>query len=310
MTSMPPAATLPAPDPVHDRRHALRDGPLERESMPYIVSLPELGIASAIYTWVDREHRAGALFGVFGPAVGEQPVIAAIDDVAMPANQDFDDWSVGPVTVAHALDLQHARIDAKSERAVLELHFDALHPAYAYSSHARGCPAFAATDRIEQSGRIRGHITLDGKRHAFKTTGARDHSWGTRDWDYAQHWKWLHAQAGATAVHFWEIELAGRTELRGYVFRDGVMAEVSAVETRFEVDSRWQQKSIASTITDSMGRVTKVAGAYFGHFEFQPGPNSVLVEGAMGCEIDGVRGTGWTEFMWPSAYLAHLRASV
>jgi len=27
----------------------------------------------------------------------------------------------------------------------------------------------------------------------------------------------------------------------------------------------------------------------------------------MTCEIDGIPGSGWTEFMWPTEYLAYLK---
>ena len=305
MKNPPPIAAL---DPVHDGRHPLRDGPLERESMPYIVSLPEQGIAAAIYTWVNKDSRAGSLFGVFGPAVGDAPSVEKVDDIAVPAEQNFDRWSVGPVSISHGLDLKHARVEARSERARMSLEFEGIHPAYAYSAHRRGCPAALATNRIEQSGRIKGFVEIDGKRFEVDTTGARDHSWGTRDWDFAQHWKWLHAQNRDVAVHFWDIEMAGRRELRGYVYRDGVMAEVESVRTEWQPDDRHRQRSIRAEVTDTAQRTTVLQGEYFGHFEFASSPSTVLVEGAMACEIDGVASTGWTEFMWPSAYLAHLRS--
>ncbi|MDN5873021.1 MAG: DUF2804 domain-containing protein, partial [Sinobacteraceae bacterium] len=203
---MPTAAipALPQIDPVNDGRHRLRDEPLERESMPYTISLPEHGIAIAIYTWVTKDHRAGAMLAVCGPAVGNEPIVEIADDIEVGPSANFDNWVVGPLHVQHALDLRNARIRGRGQRVALDAAFEASHPAYAYSVDSRGCPAFAATDRIEQSGRVRGSITVDGNRYDFDTTAARDHSWGTRDWDYAQHWKWVHAQTADTALHFWQ----------------------------------------------------------------------------------------------------------
>jgi hypothetical protein len=299
--------SFPELDAVHDGRHRLRDLPLERESMPYIISLPEHGLATAIYTWVNKDNLAGGMFTVCGAGTGESPPVEVVDGIDLGSDADFDDWNIGLVHVEHALDLRTARIRGNGERVQLDATFEATHPAYAYSTNAKGCPPFAATDRLEQSGRMRGTITVDGRAYEFDTTGARDHSWGTRDWNYAQHWKWVHAQTDDTALHFWEIYAAGRTDLFGYVVRDGEMAEVTGVDVDFTVDEHYRQSTITARIEDSAGRTVELAGEYFAHFEMPPEPTCILVEGGMRCTLDGVQGRGWSEFMWPAAYLEHLR---
>lgn len=305
-----PLAARPVPqlDPVHDGRHRLRDLPLERESIPYVISLPEHGLATAIYTWVSKDHLGGALFGVLGPTVGSAPIFEAVDGIAMGPDRNFDDWKVGPVHLLQDLRMQSSRLRATSARAQLDITFEAFHPAYAYGFHPEGCPAYAATNRIEQAGRVRGTLVLDGKSFAIDTTGARDHSWGTRDWNLPQHWKWVHAQSGETAVHFWQIQVEGRIDLRGFVHRDGLMAEVSAVDVDFALDGQARQQRIDATVHDTAGRITRVCGEYFAHFPVVPVPNCTLLEGALRCEIDGRAATGWTEFMWPTAYLDYLKA--
>lgn len=302
-----PTATVPALDPKHDGRHALEDKPLERESMPYIISLPEHGIATCFYTWVTKDHKAGALFVVTGPGVGDEPIIEAVDDIDVGPSADFDDWTVGPVHISHALDLWNARLVGTGQRIALDATFTAIHPAYAYGVDSRGCPPFAATDRLEQSGRVRGTVTVDGRTYEFDTTGARDHSWGTRDWDHAQHWKWLHAQTQDTAVHFWQIFVAGEVELRGYVVRDGETSEVRDLDVAFTLDDQARQQTITATVTDALGRTATVTGEYFAWFHLPPVPTCTLVEGGMRAEIDGVPGSGWSEFMWTTSYLEHLR---
>lgn len=50
-----------AVDPVHDCRHRLRaERPLDRESIPMIVNLPDEQIAFFTYTWVNCLGQAGA----------------------------------------------------------------------------------------------------------------------------------------------------------------------------------------------------------------------------------------------------------
>lgn len=299
---------VPLLDTINDGRHQLRDLPLERESIPYVISLPEHGIGTFIYTWVTKDHIAGSMFVAYGPAIGDQPIMEAIDGVPMGPEHNFSDWQVGKLHLRQDLKLQSAQISVAAERIQLEAQFEAAHPAYAYGFHPDGCPDYAATNRLEQAGRIHGVLTVDGKAYEFDTTCARDHSWGTRDWDVPQHWKWLHAQAGPdTCVHFWQINARGQTDLRGYVFRDGRMAEVHAVDVTFDADDQYRQKTVDAMVHDTAGRSTRVQGTFFGHFPLVPSPSCTLIEGAMRCEIDGQAGVGWSEFMWPTGYLDYLR---
>lgn len=304
-----PNRPVPVLDPVNDGRHRLGDRPLERESIPYVISMPEHGIATFVYTWVTKENVAGCAFLAYGPGIGEQPIMEMIDGITMGPERNFDDWQVGPLHLRQDLKLQSAQLVARGKRVELDASFEAAHPAYAYGFHRDGCPDWAATNRLEQAGRIRGTLRIDGKAYAIDTTCARDHSWGTRNWDVPQHWKWLHAQAGPeTCVHFWKIEARGQTELRGYVFREGLMAEVESVELGWTHDAQYRQKTIDAQVLDSAGRSTRVRGNYFAHFPMPPVPSCTLMEGAMSCEIDGKAGVGWTEVMWPTAYLDFLRS--
>lgn len=307
MTKLTPNRPVPVLDPVNDGRHKLRDLPLERESIPYVISIPEHNIGTFIYTWVTKDNVAGSVFVAYGPGVGDTPIFEHVDGITMGADKNFDDWKVGNLHLKQDLKLKTATIKVEGERAGIDATFEAIHPAYAYSSHPDGCPTWAATDRLEQAGRVRGTLRIDGRKIDFDTTAARDHSWGTRNWDTPQHWKWLHAQAGETCVHFWQIQARGRTELRGYVYRDGKMAEVDAVEVDFQNDAQYRHTHIEAVVHDTAGRTSKVKGEYFGHFPLPPVPSCTLYEGAMRCEIDGKPGAGWSEFMWPTAYLEHLR---
>jgi hypothetical protein len=304
-----PNRPVPELDPVHDARHVLADTALARESIPYVFALPEHKVAALVYTWVNKANMAGAIFVVFGAGVGGPPIVEKIDDREVPASMNFDDWKVGGFHLRQDLKLKTAQVQFESSRAGLDLRFEALHPAYAYGFHPDGCPQYAATNRLEQAGRMSGVLRIGDRKIPFNTTGPRDHSWGTRDWLASQHWKWLHAQAEGICVHAWQINVYGRTDLRGYVFRDGRMAEVTAIETDFEADGQWHQTSIESLVHDSAGRVTRVSGKFFAVFPFPPGPQTMLNEGAMTCEIEGKPGVGWVEMQWPADYLAHIKST-
>jgi hypothetical protein len=45
-------------DPIHDNRHKLGTGPLARESMAYMIQIPEEQIGGFIYTWTLLSHKS------------------------------------------------------------------------------------------------------------------------------------------------------------------------------------------------------------------------------------------------------------
>ena len=303
-----PYRELPLIAAVNDGRHQLRDLPFERESIPYTFVLPDHDIAAFCYTWVNKDSKAGSAFVVFGSGVGDKPIAEAIDGIEVPRSMNFDDWKVGAVHLRHDLQFNKAEMRLEGTGAGIHAHFEALHPPYAYGSHPDGCPDYAATNRIEQAGRVKGVLRIGERKIPFESFVARDHSWGTRDWEMPQHWKWLHAQAGPDlCVHFWEFQARGRSELRGYVWSEGKLAEIDAIRTQFTQNAQFNQQSIEVHMHDSAGRTTILVGEHYAHFPLIPGPHTVLNEGAMRCEINGRPGMGWSEFMWPSTYLEHLR---
>jgi hypothetical protein len=297
-------------DPMHDSRHRLGQDPHARESLVFMLQLPEEGIAAFVYTWVNGESKAGAALCVYGPGVGPAPIFEKVDGIPVPHGQGFDDWRVGNVRVAHGAALQVADLSYTSAGVSLEYHFEASHPAYNYGSHVDGCPAWLADDRLEQAGKVRGVLRLGEREIAFDTMGHRDHSWGTRDWGIAQHWKWLEAQAGPdTSVHFFDIEALGSNILRGYVQRDGAIAEVTSVDVTFQHDASLKHQAIQAVVVDVLGRTTRVTGTTFALFEFPVSPLATLNEGSMAVEIDGVKGVGHVEMCWPKPYIDYITRS-
>lgn len=292
----------------HDARHRLGNYALARESLVFMLQLPEENLAAFVYTWVSGESKAGAAFCVYGPSAGSEPIFEACDGIPVSPQMGFDDWRVGGAHVRHGKSLEVADVTYTSERASLEYHFEAMHPAYNYGSHRDGCPSWFAEDRFEQSGRVKGVLQIGERRIPFDTFGHRDHSWGTRDWGVAQHWKWLEAQASPDlAVHVFECNAIGRTELRGYVQKDGLIAEVTDVRFGFEHDKELFHTTIEAIVEDAAGRTTTVRGTTFAMYEFKVSPLATLNEGSMAIAIDGQPGVGHVEICWPKPYLDYLR---
>jgi hypothetical protein len=297
-------------DPVHDDRHALANSPTARESIPYMINCPDAGVAGFTYTWVNGASEAGAVLALFGPAVGKEPLVEGLADRPVPRSMSLADWKIDGFSMRQDLRFGHADIDWDSQKVKLDLSFDAFHPPYAYGANAEGCPSYAALNRIEQSGRMTGSITIGGVTIPYDGLGHRDHSWGTRDWGAFQHYNWFEGQtADGVSVHFWRFIALGKIHLRGYVFKEGLLAEVTSVKLDVTFsDDLWQQHLLAS-VFDEAGRTTEVKADFYAHYTLVPSQLLHLREGAARATFDGRPGTGWMEVAWPPGYLDHVAAN-
>lgn len=297
-------------DPVHDGRHILPDGPLARESIPYIVVLPEHGIAFFTYTWVNGKSEAGAALAVFGPGVGEKPIQQRLADRPVPVDMGFDDWRIDNFRMQQDLQFDKASIFWETPEATVDVTFEAFHPPYAYGNDPRGCPTYCAIDRVEQAGRVRGTLRLGDRTIDVDATGHRDHSWGTRDWIPFQQYEWFVGQVGTEmSVHFWHFHALGKEHLRGYVFKDGLMSRVDALDVDVDYDARYLQTGYRARIVDAAGRNTALEAKVFDTYCLVPDPAISLYESGAHVTIDGKPGVGWMECAWPTSYLEHIRAN-
>jgi hypothetical protein len=291
----------------HHKRHKLEEEELQRESIAYLFAFPEHGVAGYLYSWVNGFGRAGSAVYVYGPGVGDEPIELLVNGVQMDAEDDFDDWKVGDLHIRHGDD-ETMTATVRNPRIEVDYSFVPYHPAYLYSSHPDGAPSFIAKDRFEQSGLIKGELRFDGKVIPFDTTGHRDHSWGTRHWGIAQHWKWCETQAGPEfAVHFMELHAMGNRLVHGYVWRDNQMAEITDLDVRYEFDEDFWHTSAVAAVTDELGRTTTVKGEVFARYVMNPHPMSKNHEGSLKLEIEGVPGVGHLEMQWQKPYLDYIQ---
>ena len=139
--------------PADDGRHTLDPNrALMRESLVWVVPLATEGLGLVAYTWVDAFGKAGTAGIAFGPRL-RSPIFERFDDIPVPNDLTFDSWKAGPVHIAHREPLRSAVIGYTGERLNLDFTFEAIHPPYAYSSHAEPFPRYYADDRYEQGGR-------------------------------------------------------------------------------------------------------------------------------------------------------------
>lgn len=295
----------------NDGRHQLDPTrPYDRESIPYLVHMPDEGIAMFTYTYVNKDSEAGAAIAIFGPGVGDEPIQVKLADRKVPLDMNFSDWYFDDFKMKQDLKFCNAEVSWQSKEASIDLKFEATHPPYAYSAHADGCPPYAATNRIEQSGTVTGQLKLGDRIIKIDTTGHRDHSWGSRDWTAFLNYRWFQGQVGADiSVHFWHLHALGETKLYGYVFKDGVMAQISDLDFSCEQDSNFDQQFMTAIIQDEAGRTTEVKADFYAHYSLVPQPNITLREGAAKAWFDGREGVGWMEVAWPTEYRNHIIAN-
>ncbi len=295
-------------DPVHDGRHKLPDVANGRESIPYIVVLPEHRIAFFTYTWVSKDSVAGAALAVFGPGVGTNPIQQRLADRPVPADMDFDNWSIEGFHMAQDLKFDKAHVRWETPEATVDYSFEAYHPPYAYGADPRGCPPYCATDRVEQAGRAKGTLRLGDRVIEFDATGHRDPSWGTRDWIPFQQYEWCVAQVGTDiSVHFWRFNALGKEQIRGYVYKDSLMSRIDTVEVDVTYDDQFWQTAYTAQIIDAAGRQTRIETEVFGCYTLVPDPAISLNESGGAARIDGKPGVAWMECAWPTSYLQHIR---
>lgn len=297
--------TVAALDPIHFKRHSLRSIRAARESIVYLLHLPDEGLGAFVYTWVDGESRASAVLYVYGPGVGQEAVVEAAYEVPVPADQPFDDWRVGGLQLCAG---ERASGSFEGQAASIQFNFEGSHPPYSYASHRDGTLPWFADNRYEQTGHLEGVLRLGQREIAFDTTGHRDQSWGIRDWGMCQHYKWLECNAGPdTSVHFTQDFVLGEANLRGYVFRDGDIAEITDVDIAVDIDDNMIHNEFVATIEDDAGRTTTVTGETFAHTEFPAAPTTSIVVCSDTVEIDGRPGVGQLDLLWAKDYIDLLR---
>jgi hypothetical protein len=103
--------------------------------------------------------------------------------------------SAGGATVQVLEPLERVRLAFADGDTELDLIFDAFHPVKQLGGEDRGgdLPGNMAAFHYEQCHFVTGSFAVKGERFEFKGTGARDHSWGIRDWAKLKGWiaTWL-----------------------------------------------------------------------------------------------------------------------
>ncbi|RKR74371.1 DUF7064 domain-containing protein [Frondihabitans australicus] len=295
-------------DPRHDLRHRPAPGGRMRDSLFWQTVLPDAGLALQVYLFVTGTGAAGYNIAVWGR---DGVVALERDGGRVPEAMDFDDFEVSALRIRNDGALRTSTVTVRGSSLSLDLSFEALHDAFTFRDNPDGLPAWFADDRIEQTGRVTGTLTVGDRAQELGPLGHRDHSWGLRDWRAPQHWKWFVAYTadGARAVNGWIWQARGEWGFAGYVFRDGALVPVARIEQRTTYTDAMEQQRLVATLHDVVGGRTALELDAFG---ILPLPDersgTMILEGAATGTIDGVAAVGQFETEWPADYFAHLAA--
>jgi pyruvate,water dikinase len=246
--SAPAAPALMAAPAADEAFHPLADDPRARESIYVNAVDPARGLVLVASAGVRaggraealaaiglpdgrvlfRFDRAGARFGPRRLTVGaitvswDPPGLAVHGDCAPHEGHAFPP---GPLPLLLA---------PRTTRVDLALSFHAATPAVDLAAALPDELALAlrelASHHVEQSGDWRGTLALDGRPGPFEGTGSRDHSWGLRDWDAADHWRLFTFRVGDIGVHALAVAARGRLVEGGFLSRGGDLRAVTRVE--------------------------------------------------------------------------------
>ena len=108
----------------------------------------------------------------------------------LPYNQAcFDEGiTVGGLTLRMLEPLKRFKVTFEDHDTQLDLLWEGFHPVKHLGENGEGLPENMATGHYEQSGLVTGAFVVKGKTFDFQGVGARDHSWGIRDWGALKGW--------------------------------------------------------------------------------------------------------------------------
>jgi phosphohistidine swiveling domain-containing protein len=186
------------------------------------VSLPDGRVLFALSLDAARVDAEG--FRVGGFRLDWRPLRLSIDTFVAP--HEATAFPPGPIPLLLAPRTIHLRGTLELEPTTPAIDFvETLSP------EARGWLQELGGHHVEQSGRWRGTLEVDGRPLFFDGRGSRDHSWGLRDWEAADYWRLFMAPiSDRLAVHAMIVSARGRLVTGGFLWRDGRVERISRVE--------------------------------------------------------------------------------
>jgi len=278
---------LPILDDHHDHKHPVEGDGAWSES--YYFNAYDPAVDMGFFSRIGIRPNEGTMDGSLSVWLPDGDV--AHLRAERPQREMIDSHlDVGAITYDCILPMQHWRLQARGAAGVqhlapdrgaspgrlarrdveVDMSFHALTPAIGVDGQGgekRGVASVVSKSvgkgHLEQAGRWRGTITLDGTTYELgDARGNRDKSWGPRQWGGPKMWRWFSINIGDD-VAFGGIRI--HTEVgdlhRGWVWRDRAATSVAAWQVRTELaDDDLTQRVVHLEVHDKSGRSHELRG--------------------------------------------------
>jgi len=156
----------------------------------------------------------------------------------------------------------------EKQNVTLSLKFEGINEIYDYAlSKAENREIFsliAAAEHMEQFGRLRGELSLNGERTTLNGLGERDHSWGVGDWIAPTIWTWLSCQfSDEFAFNLTKLIVDQQVVDAGFIYNNGENEPLVRAEVVTEYSPGGGPRHLKAWLTNNMGKVYEIDGEVF-----------------------------------------------
>ena len=298
---------MPVPEQQDDLIHQPRDDPRWRESYYFSFFDWNLGIGgfSSIGKRPAKGH-AGSINVIWGPSA---PTLVASEFDSF--TEHSDDHSVaglgyratrpyGPWELSFAGELNDGgtgiecghealgptgRSPASKVPVRYDLTFTPLYSPYLYVERDEWRDLFDG--HIDEIGLVEGELEIGGETHRIKGRGAKDHSWGVRDWFKPDAWRWIDVLAeDGPELALWRAQFDGDWVEDGAVYGPDGVDGLSEYEESVETSGRPRKPLPTRIRLRAAGGSQHVAVA---------GEVARVVPIFFGRDLDGGRQVSWND---------------
>ncbi len=184
------------------------------------------------------------------------------------------------------------------DRARVRLRFDALE---APVPLRRGAPPYPKASHYDQTGRVTGHVVLDGERIDVDCHAMRDRSWGRRNERGYRRvgYSWAASPELSLLAYTMPDGEGPEHVYTGYVRRDGRVAHIVDGRRGVERDpARNWATGVSLEVRDELGRVTKARAEGVSRM-FLPGSTSLCLNTSLLWTVEGHAVHGEDQDVWP-----------
>ena len=156
----------------------------------------------------------------------------------------------------------------EKQNVELSLRFEAVNEVYNYArSKTEEREIFsliAAAEHIEQFGRLKGELNLNGQKTILNGLGERDHAWGVADWVAPTIWTWLSCQFSEDfAFNVTKLIVDQQVVDAGFIYNNGENEPLARAEIMTEYAASGGPANLRVWLTNKAGKVYEVQGEVF-----------------------------------------------